>query len=109
MQVILWASRGRMRPIWQGALCVALIAGMAYQGSANLKKQWSVSGEYSNPVQEKLFDWINENTATGTADFVTVCIVYCLHKRCVCNCSDSKRKYTHEFCMQGEGLEISQF
>ncbi|KAK5973872.1 C-mannosyltransferase dpy-19 [Trichostrongylus colubriformis] len=41
---------------------IALIAGMAYEGKSNIEKQLSISGEYSNPEQEYLFEWIMTET-----------------------------------------------
>ncbi|VDK47755.1 unnamed protein product [Gongylonema pulchrum] len=43
-------------------LIVTLIAVMAYQGVLNIRKQQEIRGEYSNPAQEALFDWIQHNT-----------------------------------------------
>ncbi|VDM66962.1 unnamed protein product [Strongylus vulgaris] len=43
-------------------LIVAMIAGMAFEGKSNIEKQLRIKGEYSNPEQEMLFDWILENT-----------------------------------------------
>uniref|UniRef100_A0A0N5A8E4 C-mannosyltransferase dpy-19 n=1 Tax=Syphacia muris TaxID=451379 RepID=A0A0N5A8E4_9BILA len=44
------------------AIIVGLIASMAYSGVENLNKQWNIHGEYSNPDQEMLFQWITEMT-----------------------------------------------
>uniref|UniRef100_A0A1I7WC95 Uncharacterized protein n=1 Tax=Heterorhabditis bacteriophora TaxID=37862 RepID=A0A1I7WC95_HETBA len=44
------------------ALVGLLLAGMAHQGKVNINKQLSIRGEYSNPEQEKLFDWIVKET-----------------------------------------------
>ncbi|KAK0418436.1 hypothetical protein QR680_013555 [Steinernema hermaphroditum] len=50
-------------PSWlQKAAIIALIAGMTTTGVANIHKQLSISGEYSNPDQEALFEWIQTNT-----------------------------------------------
>jgi C-mannosyltransferase DPY19L len=35
---------------------------MGYQGVKNIQQQLSIVGEYSNPEQEALFDWIQVNT-----------------------------------------------
>ncbi|KJH47780.1 zinc finger, C4 type [Dictyocaulus viviparus] len=43
-------------------IVVALIAVMAYEGRSNIEKQLSIKGEYSNPEQEMLFDWIMKET-----------------------------------------------
>ncbi|VBB34330.1 unnamed protein product [Acanthocheilonema viteae] len=43
-------------------LIVALLATMAYQGVINIQKQWEIQGEYSNPDQEALFNWISTKT-----------------------------------------------
>lgn len=39
-----------------------LLASMAYEGRKNVFEQLSMTGEYNNPQQEKLFEWINEKT-----------------------------------------------
>lgn len=44
------------------ALCILLIAGMAVQGWQNIKEQLAIMGEYSNPNQERLFQWILAET-----------------------------------------------
>lgn len=36
---------------------------MAYHGVENLNKQWGIHGEYSNPDQEMLFNWIQDETS----------------------------------------------
>ncbi|CAI2349418.1 unnamed protein product [Caenorhabditis sp. 36 PRJEB53466] len=41
---------------------VGLIAILFYKGIPNIRQQLSVKGEYSNPDQEMLFDWIEHNT-----------------------------------------------
>ncbi|KHJ86868.1 hypothetical protein OESDEN_13368 [Oesophagostomum dentatum] len=43
-------------------LVVAVIAAMAYEGTSNIEKQLKIKGEYSNPEQEMLFDWIMKET-----------------------------------------------
>ncbi|CAJ0598550.1 unnamed protein product [Cylicocyclus nassatus] len=43
-------------------LIVAVIAAMAYEGKSNIEKQLRIKGEYSNPEQEMLFDWIVRRT-----------------------------------------------
>lgn len=43
-------------------IIVGIIAMMAYQGTANIQKQRNIRGEYSNPDQEMLFEWISKNT-----------------------------------------------
>ncbi|VDN37626.1 unnamed protein product [Cylicostephanus goldi] len=35
---------------------------MAYEGKSNIEKQLRIKGEYSNPEQEMLFDWIVRRT-----------------------------------------------
>ncbi|VDN37103.1 unnamed protein product [Cylicostephanus goldi] len=35
---------------------------MAYEGKPNIEKQLRIKGEYSNPEQEMLFDWIVRRT-----------------------------------------------
>ncbi|VDK49036.1 unnamed protein product [Anisakis simplex] len=46
-------------------ILVALVAAMAFQGVQNVEKQLSIQGEYSNPEQEMLFNWISQNTKPG--------------------------------------------
>lgn len=46
----------------RSSFVVAVIAGMSYQGIKNVNHQMGIRGEYSNPDQEMLFDWINNNT-----------------------------------------------
>jgi len=41
-----------------------LLAGMTFKGVDNIKEQWALRGEYSNPSQERLFQWINMSTHT---------------------------------------------
>ncbi|KAJ1350897.1 hypothetical protein KIN20_006811 [Parelaphostrongylus tenuis] len=41
---------------------VAVIAAMAYEGKSNIEKQLLIKGEYSNPEQEMLFEWIMKET-----------------------------------------------
>lgn len=41
---------------------IALLAAMSYQGYQNLQQQKAIIGEYSNPDQEMLFDWILKET-----------------------------------------------
>ncbi|KAK6744074.1 hypothetical protein RB195_011024 [Necator americanus] len=43
-------------------LVVGMIAAMAFEGNANIEKQLRIKGEYSNPEQEQLFDWILKKT-----------------------------------------------
>nr|XP_060637607.1 probable C-mannosyltransferase DPY19L1 [Anolis sagrei ordinatus] len=43
-------------------LALAILAMMAYEGIANLQKQWSIVGEFSNLPQEQLLLWIKANT-----------------------------------------------
>uniref|UniRef100_A0A915L3G7 C-mannosyltransferase dpy-19 n=1 Tax=Romanomermis culicivorax TaxID=13658 RepID=A0A915L3G7_ROMCU len=47
----------------QNALCILLLALMAVEGVKNIQSQLSIMGEYSNPQQEQLFNWISKNTA----------------------------------------------
>lgn len=42
---------------------------MAYQGTTNIQKQLEIQGEYSNPDQEALFDWISTRTKSGECFF----------------------------------------
>nr|XP_008111047.1 PREDICTED: probable C-mannosyltransferase DPY19L1 isoform X1 [Anolis carolinensis] len=48
--------------IQPGKLVLAILAIMAYEGIANLQKQWSIVGEFSNLPQEQLLLWIKANT-----------------------------------------------
>ncbi|CCD62139.1 C-mannosyltransferase dpy-19 [Caenorhabditis elegans] len=41
---------------------VGVIAILFYRGIPNIRQQLNVKGEYSNPDQEMLFDWIQHNT-----------------------------------------------
>eukprot|EP00117_Sycon_ciliatum_P013388 scpid38878/ scgid14073/ Protein dpy-19 homolog 1; Dpy-19-like protein 1 len=44
-------------------LLVAVIAGcMAFQGYSNLRKQWDTIGEFNDPQQEQLVEWIQAKT-----------------------------------------------
>ncbi|VDM64370.1 unnamed protein product [Angiostrongylus costaricensis] len=43
-----------------------VIAAMAYEGKSNIEKQLLIKGEYSNPEQEMLFDWIMKETKPDT-------------------------------------------
>ncbi|XP_066483432.1 protein C-mannosyl-transferase DPY19L1-like isoform X2 [Tiliqua scincoides] len=45
-----------------GAVFIAILAVMAFQGKANLQKEWDIVGEFSNLPQEELLLWINANT-----------------------------------------------
>lgn len=44
------------------AFVILLIAAMSVQGIANLKGQFDTKGEYNNPEQEELIEWINKKT-----------------------------------------------
>lgn len=41
---------------------VILLSGMAFYGVANVQEQLQMTGEYSNPEQEYLFEWILKKT-----------------------------------------------
>uniref|UniRef100_A0A914UJ24 Uncharacterized protein n=1 Tax=Plectus sambesii TaxID=2011161 RepID=A0A914UJ24_9BILA len=56
------AMTARLKPVYHKAALVALLSAMAYRGYTNLNDQWNIRGEYSNPSQEMLFDWILKNT-----------------------------------------------
>ncbi|KAI6225317.1 C-mannosyltransferase dpy-19 [Aphelenchoides fujianensis] len=47
---------------WKTAVMFACIAFVAFQGWENVRKQMSITGEFSNEQQEHLFRWIMENT-----------------------------------------------
>ncbi len=47
------------------AVLVALLAIMSIGGIANLRHQWSIQGDFSNPPQEELLEWINANLPQG--------------------------------------------
>lgn len=44
------------------AAVILLIAAMSVQGVMNLKVQFATQGEYNNPEQEELIEWINSKT-----------------------------------------------
>lgn len=46
----------------RASVLVGLIAMLAFRGIPNIRHQLSIKGEYSNPDQEMLFDWIQSNT-----------------------------------------------
>ncbi|KAL8165604.1 UNVERIFIED_CONTAM: hypothetical protein K2H54_049138 [Gekko kuhli] len=50
------------RKIQPGTLVVAFLAMMAFEGIANVQKEWSIVGEFSNLPQEELLMWIKANT-----------------------------------------------
>ncbi|KAI1729167.1 q-cell neuroblast polarization domain-containing protein [Ditylenchus destructor] len=41
---------------------IIIFAGMCYQGPANIQEQLNMRGEFSNPEQEDLFQWISDET-----------------------------------------------
>ncbi|KAH0627187.1 hypothetical protein JD844_002656 [Phrynosoma platyrhinos] len=45
-----------------GAFALAILSMMALEGVANLQKEWSVVGQFSNLPQEELLLWIKANT-----------------------------------------------
>nr|CDP99149.1 Bm3511, isoform a [Brugia malayi] len=47
-------------------LIVILLATMGHQGIVNIQKQWEIQGEYSNPDQEALFNWISSKTRSDS-------------------------------------------
>lgn len=53
----------------QQALTILLIGGMAVQGWRNIQQQLAIMGEYSNPNQERLFQWIEKETKPSTRHF----------------------------------------
>lgn len=52
-----------------------LVSAMAVQGVKNVQSQLNIHGEYSNPEQETLFEWIIANTAEGLCS----CLVYAFY------------------------------
>uniref|UniRef100_A0A914BX01 Uncharacterized protein n=1 Tax=Acrobeloides nanus TaxID=290746 RepID=A0A914BX01_9BILA len=52
----------KVSSFWRSAFAIAVISGMGYQGVKNIQQQLSIAGEYSNPEQEALFNWIQVNT-----------------------------------------------
>ncbi|CAD6188034.1 unnamed protein product [Caenorhabditis auriculariae] len=44
-------------------IVVAFVAMLASRGIVNIRQQLFIRGEYSNPEQEMLFNWIQQNTA----------------------------------------------
>ncbi|XP_039192731.1 probable C-mannosyltransferase DPY19L1 isoform X2 [Crotalus tigris] len=48
--------------IQPGTLVLTILAMMAFEGIANLQKEWSIVGEFSNLPQEELLLWIKANT-----------------------------------------------
>lgn len=46
----------------RSSVLVGLIAMLFFRGIPNIRHQLSIKGEYSNPDQEMLFDWIQSNT-----------------------------------------------
>jgi len=51
----------KSKEMHQGVL-VVLLAGMAVQGTANIKEQRQIMGEYSDLALEEMFEWIVKNT-----------------------------------------------
>ncbi|XP_077158892.1 protein C-mannosyl-transferase DPY19L1 [Paroedura picta] len=51
--------------IQPGTLVVAILAMMAFEGIANVQKEWRIVGEFSNFPQEELLTWIKTNTKEG--------------------------------------------
>lgn len=43
---------------------------MICSGKSNIEKQLRIKGEYSNPEQEQLFDWIQKETKPGLSPAV---------------------------------------
>ncbi|XP_034985310.2 probable C-mannosyltransferase DPY19L1 isoform X1 [Zootoca vivipara] len=48
--------------IQPGTLVLAILAMMAFEGVANLQREWSIVGEFSNLPQEELLLWIKQKT-----------------------------------------------
>ena len=49
----------------RGVVVVLVLAGMAQRGLTNLEEQLAIRGEYNNPEQEALFQWVQSNTGKG--------------------------------------------
>uniref|UniRef100_A0A0N4Z219 C-mannosyltransferase DPY19L1 n=1 Tax=Parastrongyloides trichosuri TaxID=131310 RepID=A0A0N4Z219_PARTI len=52
----------KLKNLYIYGVIIALISCMGYQGVSNVKQEISKQGEYSNPDQEYLFNWIIKNT-----------------------------------------------
>ena len=60
------------------AIVAGLLACMAFSGTANIKHELSIMGEFSNYPQEELVEWINEKTPKGMwkqREIVAYCVV----------------------------------
>uniref|UniRef100_A0A1I7URB1 C-mannosyltransferase DPY19L1 n=1 Tax=Caenorhabditis tropicalis TaxID=1561998 RepID=A0A1I7URB1_9PELO len=44
------------------SILIGIIAALVFKGIPNIRQQLNIKGEYSNPDQEMLFDWIQSNT-----------------------------------------------
>lgn len=64
-QFVVHAMHFNMSGWMHRILIVVLLASMAYQGVINIQKQREIQGEYSNPDQEALFNWISSKTKSG--------------------------------------------
>ncbi|XP_023338051.1 probable C-mannosyltransferase DPY19L1 [Eurytemora carolleeae] len=49
----------------QTGFIVVLLASMGVKGAQNIKEQWNIIGEYSDPQLEEMFEWIMKNTPTN--------------------------------------------
>ncbi|CAB3403251.1 unnamed protein product [Caenorhabditis bovis] len=61
-QLISTISNKKISRFVHVSMIVAVFAALTYQGLPNIRKQLSIRGEYSNPDQEMLFNWIEKNT-----------------------------------------------
>lgn len=49
-----------------------ILSGMAFNGIGNIQQQLEMTGEYSNPEQEYLFQWILKETKQSKCFFFLI-------------------------------------